>query len=99
MTPSQYVLKKIEKQNTAMKRINNTIVTLRRFARKSSDHYKDFLIVDAVNETCLLLEDMIRSEKINFTKEIQLHNENTTVHGDMEQIIQAMINLITNAKD
>ncbi len=86
---SQLVLKDVD-------RITKVIETMLAFARPSQVTIHEQTANEIVDEAVVLVQPRLKSKHINLTK--QFHG-NPVVKVDKQQILQVLINLITNAVD
>lgn len=99
ITDDDNIIKNIEKITLASERIEKISLGLRNFSRKGED-FEEFDIVNLVDESYDMLEDIYRKDNIKLSFENLTENDfyfNTL--GNRGKIQQVIINLLSNAKD
>jgi PAS domain S-box-containing protein len=78
-------------------RIDNIIKNVRLFAHKSDFRIKEININEPIEDSLMLLNEQLRVHNIRVNK--SLSQELPKTEGDPNQLQQAFLNIITNAKD
>lgn len=85
------------KYRTASWRIANIVQGLRTFSHPQTESNQIFDFVDAVNETLLLIKEIYEKDEVRL--EWQEPDGTLWVKGNRGRILQALLNLLSNAKD
>jgi signal transduction histidine kinase len=77
--------------------MNQIVVGLKDFARKSSVEFRDVSVNEVLERTCLLFEGQLRARTIKL--EVELEPGLPLVRGEPNQLQQVFTNLLANARD
>src|SRR5262249_27434939 len=77
--------------------MNQIVVGLKDFARKSSVEFRDVNVNEVLERTCLLFEGQLRSRRIKL--DVELEPDLPLVRGEPNQLQQVFTNLLANARD
>lgn len=91
------IQKKLDKINDASDRMAGIIRNVLMFARQEAYEYQNFSIKNAVNSSIELMRDQLTASHIQL--KINVPNEDLTIHGDRNLIVQALVNVMSNARE
>lgn len=87
----------MKKYKTATKRIADIVMGLRTFARADSNLFQEFNVKEAIKSTFSLIEVLYKKDGIAL--ELSLPEEALYIKGNAGRMQQAIMNLLSNAKD
>lgn len=91
------LLKQMEPIERNTKRMMNIINHLRTFSRQAKSEYNALNVNEVIEESFLMIEEQLRLRNIEIKK--TLEPALPRIKGDMNQLEQVFLNLITNARD
>jgi PAS domain S-box-containing protein len=87
------------KVSTALERIAAIVKGLRTFSRIDSDDKEHFDVIETLEESIGLVEDMYKIEGVSLRYDAQLSQSNIGINGSRGKLQQIFMNLLSNAKD
>ncbi len=87
------------KVNNALDRIAVIVKGLRTFSRVDDVELVNFDVLETLDESISLIEDMYKSEGITLINNINLVDKSLGAHGNKGKLQQIFMNLLSNAKD
>lgn len=92
-------LSTFSKINNALDRIAAIVKGLRTFSRVDGDDTEHFDVIDTLQESIALIDDIYRSEGITLTFRSILNKNSLGMNGSRGKLQQIFMNLLSNAKD
>ena len=89
----------LSKISRALDRIATIVKGLRTFSRVDSDDKAHFDVIETLEESIGLVEDMYKMEGVNLYYSTQLGNNHIGINGSRGKLQQIFMNLLSNAKD
>ncbi len=86
-----------QKINGASSRIANIVRGLKTFAKSDGGQHRSFDLGEMMQETVSIMREMFQKDAIDFRLEVPAAT--WVIHGNRERMQQALVNLMSNARD